>query len=121
MLAQPLQALLTMAVDKCHTDFFLLPTWYKYLSLDPSSCAVVNLELPGDLILILLAVIDIAMRIVGLVAVGYVIYGGIQYQTSQGEPARVKNALGTIINAFIGLAIALLSASFVAFIGNRLG
>jgi hypothetical protein len=55
------------------------------------------------------------------VAVGYVIYGGIQYVTSQGSPDATKKAQQTIINALIGVVLAVLAASIVAFIGNRFG
>ena len=68
--------------------------------------------------LIALALLDDLIRIAALVAVGYVIYGGIQYSTSQGSPDATKKAQSTIINALIGVSMAVLAASIVAFIGN---
>lgn len=105
----------------CSNSFFLLPTWYKYLQLDPGTCEVVNFQVPGDFLLVGLAILDIATRLVGLISVGYVIYGGILYITSSGAPDKAKAALDTIINAFIGIVIALLAAAIVSFVGNRFG
>jgi hypothetical protein len=111
-----------------HT-FFLLPTWYKYLvaanKMVPDAvtgrCDFVSGFQVVDLSLILLALLDIALRVAGLVAVAFVVYGGVKLVTSQGDPEASKGARKTIINALIGLVIALLATSFVAFIGTRLG
>ncbi|HUB93093.1 MAG TPA: pilin [Verrucomicrobiae bacterium] len=75
----------------------------------------------SGLLLIGLAVLDDLIRIATLVAVGYVIYGGFLYMTSQGSPDGTKRAQGTIINALVGLVIAILAASIVSFIGDKLG
>ncbi len=115
--------------------FFGLPTWYKYLVetgrmktvTDPHS-GIVSCDLDGglkwadgDLLLIFLGVLDICLRVAALVAIGYVIYGGISYITSEGSPDQTKNAQTTIINALIGLIIAILSTAIVSFVGNKLG
>jgi hypothetical protein len=71
--------------------------------------------------LIGLAILDDLIRIAALVAVGYVIYGGIQYVTSQGSPDATGKAQQTIINALIGVVLATLAASIVNLIGTRLG
>ncbi|HUD06035.1 MAG TPA: hypothetical protein VMR18_03955 [Candidatus Saccharimonadales bacterium] len=70
--------------------------------------------------LIALAVFEDLLRIAGFVAVGFVIYGGIRYTTSQGEPENTKAALDTILNALIGTAIVAIAATVVSFIGNAL-
>ena len=79
-----------------------------------------NFNFPGDITLIVMAVLDMALRLAGLVAVGFVIYGAIQYVTSRGEPDGVKNAQNTVINALVGLTIAILAAGVVRFVGNRI-
>jgi ABC-type Fe3+ transport system permease subunit len=117
------------AVDaQCNKgSFFGFPRWYKYLDVqyitvgDSKSCQVVDFKFPDDIMLILLAVLDILLRLGGLVALGFMIYGAIQYLTSQGEPDAAKKAQSTIINALIGMVICIFAASIVAFIGNRLG
>lgn len=120
--------------DTCSTNgFFGIPPWYKYLVdagiMAPNkvtgACELAGSLSPNDWVqvitLVALAVLDMALRIAGLVAVGFVVYGGIQYVTSQGEPDKTKDAQQTIINALIGLTIALIAAALVSFIGNKLG
>jgi hypothetical protein len=100
----------------------LIPTWYKYLkgTDDPNGGCSIQFSFPGDLGAILLAIVEILLRIGALVAVAYIIYGGFMYLTSQGEPDRAKNAQTTITNAIVGLVIALLATGVVAFIGGQL-
>lgn len=109
---------------ECGHGFFGIPPWYKYLiaagKLD-DKCRVENLKIPDDLSLVALGFVDILLRLAGLIAVGYIIYGGIQYVTSQGEPDRTKRAQGTIVNALIGLVVAIISVTVVSFIGNSIG
>lgn len=99
-----------------------IPTWYQYLDgkQDVTGKCVPDVVIPDDAVLILLAVVDMLMTVGGLVAIGFVIYGGVKYITSQGEPDKTKDALHTIINALIGLAIVLVAASIVSFIAGRL-
>ncbi len=108
-----------------HTFFGLVP-WYHYLNLDqncniPDTISKNLLSANGPIPLILLAIVDDLLRIGGLVAVGFVIYGGIQYITSQGSPDATAKAQTTITNALIGLVIALVAVALVSFLGNRLG
>lgn len=109
----------------CDTpNFFGLPAWHEYLkkAYDPVTerCEVIDFDV-GDFPLIGLALVDIALRIAALVAVGYIIYAGIQFIIAQGEADKTKKARQTIINALIGLVIAIMSAGIVAFIGQEIG
>lgn len=105
-------------------DFFGIPTWYKYLpgEFDPFGKCIPVIELSNlnQAWFIGLAIIDILLRIITLIAVGFIIYGGFQYMTSMGEPDKTKSAKETILNALVGLAIALVASATVAFIGSRL-
>jgi hypothetical protein len=76
---------------------------------------------PKDVSLVLLAVIDDLLRLAGLLAVGYVIYGAIRYILSQGSPEETAKAQSTIVNALIGLALAMLAVGIVSFVGGKLG
>jgi hypothetical protein len=69
--------------------------------------------------LIGLAIFEDLLRVAGVAAVGFVIYGGIRYTTSQGSPEQTSAALGTILHALVGLAIAIIAAASVAFIANQ--
>jgi hypothetical protein len=131
----------------CNTDatFLGLPAWYKYLKNyvrnDPGGACAFDLgkgnqsgdctaahtaggtcvEDAGVFVLIGLAIVDILLRLAGMVAVGFIIYGGIKYVLSQGEPDHIKQAQSTIINALIGLVIAIIATGVVAFAGSKLG
>lgn len=110
--------------DECSPGNLLgiIPPWYKYLPFDDPVTCNIDLDLianPAQFWLIGFAVIEILLRVAGLVAVGYVIYGGFRYITSQGEPDNLKNARNTIINALIGVAIAVLASSLVAFFAEQ--
>jgi hypothetical protein len=110
------------APANCTTTFFGLPTWYKYLPAgDFTGCEVSNFNFPGDFTYIAISAVDIALTIAGMVAVGYVIYGGIQYVISQGEPDKTRGAKNTITNALVGLVIAGIAISLVSFLGSQLG
>lgn len=101
-------------------DGGLLPTWYKHLETDSRTCEIQNFTFPNDLPPILLGVVEILLRIGVFAAVGFVIYGGFLYMTSQGEPDKAASARKTIINAVIGLVIGLLATGAVSFIGRQL-
>ena len=101
----------------------ILPSWYKYIEGKTDSTTgrcELYFTFPDDIGAILLAVVEIMLRIGALVAVGYVIYGGFLYMLSQGEPDKATGARTTIINAVIGLALAILATGIVSFIGGQL-
>ena len=75
----------------------------------------------SDLPLVMLAVIDDMLRISGMVAVGYVLYGAFRYVASQGSPDETAKAQNVIMNALIGLALSTVCVGFVAFLGAKLG
>ncbi len=102
------------AVDCGTPSFFGLPTWYQYV------CGR-DFVFPNDIPLVLLGIVSILLRIAGIVAIAYVVFGGVKYVVSQGEPDKVSEAKGTIINALIGLVITTLAVAIVSFVGNKLG
>ncbi len=118
--------LVSLFAAACKPTFFGLVPWYQYLTLD-GSCGITNFQIlpkgntPSSIPLIFLAIVDDLLRIAGFAAVAYIIYAGIQYITSQGNPEQASRAQSTIINALIGLAIALLAVGLVSYIGNQLG
>jgi hypothetical protein len=68
-----------------------------------------------------MALFEDLLRVAGMLAIVFIIYGGIRYITSQGEPETTKSARGTIINALIGLAITVAAAATIQFIANSFG
>lgn len=134
MFSTVIPLLSTFAVE-CKSTFFGLVPWYQYLTLtdfnaeDASkSCRILNFSDPelvfgaqSPFLLIGLAILEDLIRIAALVAVGFVIAGGFQYMTGRGTPDSSKKALQTIINALVGVGIAIVAASAVAYLGRRLG
>ncbi len=99
------------------------PTWYKYLDnaeIIAGRCSPI-VTFPDDITKILLAIFEIIIRAGGLAAVAFVIWGAFQYQTSQGDPEKTKNARSTIVNALIGIAITVSAVAIVNLIGRSLG
>lgn len=129
------QLLISMFAAPCPSaSFFGIPPWYKYLIGGNNPRMAINdvtgaCELVGgiqwdgggDIVLIALGLLDIALRIAGMVAIGFIIYGGILYVVSSGQPDKTKDAQETIINALIGLVIATIATVFVSFLGNKIG
>jgi len=109
-------------------DFLGFKSWYHYLDLDRSQdrCEIKSFQIlpanghPSDIPLVLIAVIDDLLRIAGIVAVAFVIVGAIQMITSQGSPDQAANGRSTVVNALVGLAIAMIAVVFVSFLGNKL-
>lgn len=114
-------------------DFFGLPRWYKYLEQEyhpeatpgkPNGFCTVKFNSGGNPLmsfwLVGFAVLELLLRLVGVLAVGFVIYGGIRYITSQGSPENTKAARNTIINALAGAAIAIIASISVSFIAGKL-
>ncbi len=130
MISQYLQ---NFAADCSVRYFFGIPSWDRYLieagrikeNAATGACEMVSAfewkTAPGttsDLTFILLGILDILLRLAGIVAVAFIIYGGIQYITSDGAPDATKDAQQTIINALVGLVISMLATATVSFIGT---
>ena len=117
-------------------SFFGLKAWYAYLPTgdfqqNGTRCDI-NLNFVNSnggpdqsninsVWLIALAIFEDLLRIAGIVGIIFVIVGGIRYITSQGQPENTKKAQSTIIYALVGLAIAILAATLVGFVGTNLG
>jgi len=104
--------------------FKVFPTWYEYLgdklvTID-GTCVVEDFAW-GDLWKIALAVLEMGLRLAGLVATGYVVYGGFKYVLSKGNAQEAARARQTVIDALIGVAIATVATAVVSFLGGQLG
>ena len=118
----PLVAQLNNPTGACKDSmFFGLPTWYKYLPREPKPPCEVKINEIKDFTLILLAVVEILIRVSALIALGYIIWGGIKYTTSQGSPEGTKAAKDTIANALIGFIITVTATALITLLAQRLG
>lgn len=64
--------------------------------------------------------INVVLSIVGILAVGVLVYGGIMYTTSLGDAGKVAKAKNIIIYAVVGLVVALLSWAIVSFVSTSI-
>lgn len=61
-------------------------------------------------------IINIFLYAIGILSVVMIIFGGLKYVTSRGDPEMVKSAKNTLLYAVIGLIVALLSFAIVNFV-----
>ena len=61
-----------------------------------------------------------AIAVVGIVAAIFVVYGGITYSTSSGDPGKVQKAKQMILYALIGLVVVALSEIIVSFVSSTI-
>lgn len=108
----------TAACTDADPNFLSFPTWYRGLTcnngvieIDSISKAVVTVGFN---------IVDIVLRLLSLVAIGFIIYGGIQYLIARGEPGNVAKAKSTITRAVVGLIIGIASSAIVGFITTRI-
>ena len=111
-----------------NTTFFVFPVWYAYVPGEEqtitsdngqtSSACLPNLSSLGDIWKIVAAVIEILLRLAGIGAVFMVIYGGVKYTTSMGNPEDTAQARRTIIYSLVGLLLAISAAFLVSFVAT---
>ncbi len=101
------------------------PVWYDGLTVSDTDCNIVdpsalntatngtNNGLSNFIWRIVLNLIDIALQVVGYIAVGFILYGGFSMITSNGSPDSNAKARKTILNAVIGLVISIGSVAIV--------
>ncbi|TXG76668.1 hypothetical protein E6Q11_04205 [Candidatus Dojkabacteria bacterium] len=116
--------------DACKHSLLGMPHWYKYLEIgnkngDP--CAITGpVDSDGNFNWgvaaprVLVAVVEILLRVAALVAVAFTLYGGFRYILSQGEPDATKKAKGTIVGASVGLVITMFASIIVGLVGRVL-
>ena len=74
----------------------------------------------GDAQDIIKTVLTSVYLVIGIAAVIFIILGGINYVTSQGDPNKIKKAKDTILYAVIGLVAALLAFAITTFILDKI-
>lgn len=80
-----------------------------------------NTELAGtDIRLIIARIINVFLGILGIIAVGLILYAGYLWMTAGGDDTKIAAAKKTLINSVIGLVIILSSFAITQFVINRL-
>jgi len=107
------------------TVFLGFPTWYEYLQ---GTKVPVNgggtecrpfVSGPDGIWLIVAAIIEILLRLSAILAVGYLVWGGIRFTMSAGSPNSINDARNTIVNALVGLVIVITAARIVGFLAGE--
>jgi hypothetical protein len=114
---------ISILADCATHGFFLLPKWWEYLGVDADCSVKFHSGINGvsDIWLVGLAILDILLRVAGIVAIVGIMAGGIQYMTAGGNPEKAAGARKRIYNTLGGLAIVMLATFVVTFLGNKLG
>ena len=108
---------LLLFAAKCQgRAFFGFPKWFDKLECDRDN--VPQLDGLGDIWIIVANITRMALFLVGVLAVVFIIIGGIQYITSTGDPDRVAKAKKLLTNAVIGLIIAIFASTLVGYIAG---
>lgn len=67
------------------------------------------------------AIVNLLLYVAGGIAIIMIIFGGMRYVLSTGNPTKVQDAKNTILYAIVGLVIAVGAYAIVAFVTGRLG
>ena len=97
---------------------------YLYLAANPYHLDANSLGLPtraNNPLTILALVIQTMMVLVGMLAVLFLIIGGLQMVGSAGSPQRFKNGREAVIYSIVGIGIAISAYALVGFIAKSAG
>lgn len=119
-------------LDKSANPFFGFPKWWKYFDADKSKAGqqgqfdglglcVPKVKFPDDIWAIGFAVVDMMLYAAGILAVIFIIVGGVTYMTAEGSPEKAASARKRIFNAVLGLVIVLMATVVVSFLGRAIG
>lgn len=106
------------SADDCSVRILTFPTWFRgMVKVEGGKCVVKSPDDMGGLSnfiwRIVLNVIDIALQLVGYIAVIFILIGGFNMITSNGSPDGMAKARKSILNAVIGLVISVGSVGLV--------
>ena len=113
-----------MAANSCYKTFVGIKPWYQYLEVVPDSnggCKInYEPEISQTILRIAVAIVDMLIRIAGIVAFVSLVLSGFRFVTSQGDPNKEKMARSAAINSVAGLVIAITATGIVAFVTRSL-
>jgi len=130
LISSPVSAADPQTADDCENRLFGAPPWFRGLvevktSNNIPQCVIVSPDAVGGLSAfiwkIVLNVIEIALVLVVYIAVFFILYGGFLFVTGGSNPSQTQKARTAILNAVIGLAIALGAIAITNLIFGLLG
>lgn len=106
------------ADDGCGGSFLGLKSWWCGLEMNGNTVKQPENEdqLKSYVLTIVSNIVDDLLAVVGIIAFGFLIYGGYLYITCEGEPSKATKAKSTITGAVIGLIISILSTAIIGFL-----
>lgn len=107
-----------MAVCDNHKTVAGIRAWYYGMPLD-ADCSLTG-DISDNLGLLIGNIIYDLMMLAGLVALGYIIYGGYLMVLSGGDAGKYAQGKKTLTGAIIGLVICLCSLAIIAFLSDTL-
>lgn len=75
----------------------------------------------GSLPSLIARIVQSALLLVGVIALGFIVYGGFRYIMSRGDEREVETAKNTITYAVIGIIVIGLAYAIVTFVVGALG
>ena len=73
-----------------------------------------------DVVEIVQSGVNVAISLVGMLAVFSIIYGGFTYITAQSDPAKIKRGKDMVVYAVVALVVAFLAYGIVIFVTKNL-
>jgi hypothetical protein len=107
----------------CQSSYFGIPAWYA--GMQGSGCGFEPIKSGAQVDVtktagrIALNIVQALLVVAGYVAVFFIFKAGFNYIYSAGSPDGMANAKKTLMNAVIGLVIALLAASIVGLVAGK--
>lgn len=104
---------------ECEQRLLGIPPWYRGMTVEQENPSTGNPEcviqspdgsedgVQNFVLKLALNIIEIAIVVTGYIAFFFLLYGGFQFLTGGSNPGQVEKARLTMLNAIIGLAIAL--------------
>jgi hypothetical protein len=105
---------------ECTPAGSVLPDLYKGVTCNPAT-GKTQFEHLTDITIVIGNLIQIGMTLAGGAAVILIVWGGIKYITSVGDPGRTQSAKATIRNAVVGLILASSAYLLVQFFASGIG
>ncbi len=103
-----------------NAHFLTFPAWYN--GLTDGNCNIKSPAKVGGIstfiIIIAMNFLDMLFQAVAYIAVGYILWGGFKYVTSYGEASEIVLARQRILNAVIGLVIAMVAVGIINYLGS---
>lgn len=119
----PTQTVSAAPSATCSSHFMGLKAWYDGLT-EGGSCEILGPEkvFPSEnhdnavkryIWTVILNIVSMVLGIIGYLAIGFVMWGGIQYIMAQGDVGKVARGKKTVTNSIIGIII-VMTASIIS-------